>query len=82
MTLGWPGLGTQLWSMQSHSKGTVKVCRHLCLISYNGLNPQGGGYSDFCLLQELGLFFGVQKFEFGYFLGVKVLSTIFMGMPI
>ena len=43
----------------------------------------GGGYSDFCLLQGLGLFFGVQNFEFRHFvLDVEVLSTIYMGLPI
>ena len=42
----------------------------------------GGGYSDFCLLQGLELFFGFKILNFAIFLGVEVLSTIFMGMTI
>ena len=40
------------------------------------------GYSDFCLLQGLGVFFGVQNFEFRYFLGCRGFVNYFMGMPI
>ena len=44
--------------------------------------PGGAGYSHFCLLQGLGLFIWVKILNFAICLGVEVLSTIFMGMPV
>ena len=46
------------------------------------ISPRGRGYSDFCLLHGLGLFLGFKSLNFAICLGAKVLSTIFMGMPI
>ena len=39
----------------------------------------GGGYSDFYLLQGLGLFFGVQNFEFRYFFMCRSFVNYFYG---
>ena len=38
-----------------------------------------GGYSDFYLLQGLGLFFGVQNFEFRYFFMCRSFVNYFYG---
>ena len=35
------------------------------------MNPERRGYCDFCLLQGLVLFLGVQNFEFRYFVGCR-----------
>ena len=53
---------------------TAEPVKEASLISGNGLIigrkgcvcvwGRGGGYSDFCLLQGLGLFFGVYNFKF------------------
>ena len=37
-----------------------------------------GGYSDFCLLQALGLWFWVQNFEFRYFFGCQGFVSYFL----
>ena len=49
---------------------------------HHSITPSGG-YSDFCLLQGLGLFvLGIKILNFTIFWGFEVLSTIFVGMPI
>ena len=47
--------------------------------SYDYCPGGGGRYSDFCLLQGLGLGFWVQTFEFRYFFGCRGFVNYFYG---
>ena len=45
-----------------------------------GLGPRRRGwYSDFCLLQRLGLFLGVQNLEFLLFCGLELYGCVNLG---
>ena len=48
----------------------------------SGAGGGEGGTLTLANYRDSDYFFGVQNFEFRYFLGVEILSTIFMGMPI